>query len=349
MSSPAEALWGMPDAAINGAPDDPIDFIDAATPSRLLFGDVELLDDVEVMTMPPPQWTIKGVLERRTKAALVGPSGVFKTTLLADLLTAVATGQTWFGHAVMQKGESVYVAAESGGFHTRLAAAKRARGFALDVRIGVHTFPASIDLRDRRCVDAFIKRVQQKHPAPLEIIAIDTYAAATPGAAENTSEDTTVAMAAAGHIGRTLNATVILVHHTNAAGTRERGHSSMRGDLDTLIMLEEVDDDIEVKCDKQRNDVKFPTFKVKPVPDNHGGVVLRPSAQVLPSTSLTQKQQAVLDVLREAGRDGLTKVQWKDLAKNVATERSFYKIADRLEAHGCLVRNSNYFRVKDVR
>jgi hypothetical protein len=30
----------------------------------------------------------------------------------------------------------------------------------------------------------------------------------------------------------------------------------------------------------------------------------------------------------------------------VVTERSFYKITDRLEAQGYLVRSGNYFRVK---
>lgn len=321
---------------------------DEARPSAAPSSSLRLYDDVEVMTLPPPEYIIDGILERRSKAAIVGQSGVYKTTLLADLLVAVATGQEWFGHRVLHRCSSVYVAAESGGFPARLAAAKRARKLSLNIPVGVYTFPGGIDLRDRRSVDTFVTFIEAQQPTA-EIVAIDTYAAATPGAAETTSEDTTMAMAAAGVIGRALAATVILVHHTNAAGTRERGHSSMKGDLDTLLMLEEVDDVIEVKCDKQRNAAKFDTFKLKPVPDAAGSVVLRPAAHVLPSDALTQKQSAVLDVLREAGRDGVTKVQWKDLAKNLATERSFYKIADRLEAHGCLIRSGNYFIAKAVR
>lgn len=340
---PSERWDDLPVIDDEFAPDVAPDDMDAKPTTTAAASRMRLYDDVEVMALPPTQWIIQHVIERKSKAAIVGPSGVFKTTLLADLLTAVAVGQDWFGHPVVHAGPSVYVAAESGGFPTRLAASKRARKLSLTVPIGVYTYPAAIDLRNRRSVDGFVTFIQEQRCDPI-IVGIDTYAAATPGAAENTSEDTTLAMRAATVIGQALEATVILVHHTNAAGTRERGHSSMKGDLDTLVMLEEVDDVIEVKCDKQRNAAKFDTFKLKPIPDTAGSVVLRPAAQVLLSDTLTQKQAAVLDVLREAGRDGVTKVQWKDLAKSIVTERSFYKIADRLEGQGYLVRAGTYFR-----
>jgi len=311
----------------------------------LMASTMRLLDDVEVMKLPPPEWIVDGVLERRSKAAIIGQSGTFKTTELSYLLVCVATGKEWRGHRVMTPGKSIYVAAESGGFPQRLAASKRACGLSLTEAIGVYTYQAGIDLRNRLSVDNFVTFVLSHELEP-EIIAIDTYAAATPGAAENTSEDTTVAMAAADCIRRGVNATVILVHHTNAAGTRERGHSSMRGDLDTLIWLEEVHPDIEVKCDKQRNAAHFETIKLRPVPEAGGGVVLRSAAQMVPSSDLTDKQLATLGVLREAGRDGLTKVQWKDAVKNIATERSFYKIAKRLDDLGHLTQNGNYMRAK---
>jgi len=74
-------------------------------------------------------------------------------------------------------------------------------------------------------------------PSPLRAIAVDTYAAATPGASENSSEDTTQAMVHAQSWPDALGVSVILVRHTNTSGTRERGHSAMRGAADAMISL----------------------------------------------------------------------------------------------------------------
>ena len=58
-----------------------------------------LVDDVELMTMPDPEFLIDGVLPRKGVAVIYGPSGSCKTTLVAGLQVAIATGRDWFGHA----------------------------------------------------------------------------------------------------------------------------------------------------------------------------------------------------------------------------------------------------------
>jgi hypothetical protein len=143
-------------------------------------------------------------------------------------------------------------------------------------------------------------------------VVLDTYAAAMPGASENSSEDTTLAMAHA-HLWREqLNTTVVLVHHSNAGGTRERGHSSMRGAADFMIAMTPVDDAIHVECNKQRNGSPFVPFTLKLVPVPEGGCVLRLASDVLPSTHLSISQQKVLAVLRETfSSDGATKSEWE--------------------------------------
>jgi hypothetical protein len=117
-------------------------------------------------------------------------------------------------------GASVYVGAEDvSGFKIRLAAAKRAAGLSLSEAIGVFCYPEAIDLRDPHSVRGFIYFLQGCG-TPFIGVSIDTYAAATPGAAENSSEGTTVAMAAAQQIRDALSVSVILVHHSNAGGTQ---------------------------------------------------------------------------------------------------------------------------------
>src|SRR5262245_12942780 len=180
-----------------------------------------LLDDAELMELADPEFTVDGILPRHGKASIYGPSGCSKTTLVAGLLVAVATGRDWFGHPVRHRGNCCYVAAEDvAGFKMRLRAAKQAAGLSLTMPIGVYTFPEPIDLRDAVGINGFI-RFMRDSDVSFEVIVIDTYAGATPGAAENSSEDTTQALAAAAKVQEAVECGVILVHHTNAGGTRE--------------------------------------------------------------------------------------------------------------------------------
>ena len=152
-----------------------------------------LLDDVQLLELPDPEYLIEGVLQRRGVGVIYAPSGARKTTLIASQAIALATGQDWFGHRVLRRGATVYVATEDpSGFKMRLRAAKRTAHLPLDRPIGVYTFPEPIDLRDPVSVGRFSQFLRHTSFAlPLENIVVDTYSAATPGANENSSEDTT--------------------------------------------------------------------------------------------------------------------------------------------------------------
>jgi hypothetical protein len=306
---------------------------------------LRLLDDVELMALRDPEWLVDGVLPRRGVVCIVGPPGSYKTTMAAALLRDVAIGASWYGHRVCYRAGGLYVGAEDvSGFKLRLAAAKRAARLSLSDSIGVYTYPDAIDLRNSDNVQQFIAGIRA-HGAAFEIAVIDTYASCTPGSAENSSEDTTAAMVAAQQIRDGLTCSVVLIHHTNAAGSRERGHSGMRGAADTLLMLEPVDDVVHVRCEKQRNGPHFETLTLKPVPVDGGGIVLRLASEVLPSTALSAQQLQVLAALRDiAGSDGQTKTAWRAACAGV-TERSFYKVANVLEEKGYVVKIGTHFRI----
>jgi hypothetical protein len=336
-----DAAWQSPDidvfeAEVLTEPEDPVD----ADPPR-----VRLLDDVELMALPDPDWLIEGMAPRRGVVAIVGPPAAYKTTLTASLLLSVATARPWFGHSVRNPGASIYVGAEDpAGFKVRLAAAKRASGCSLLSPVGIYTFPEAIDLRMPTDVAAFIDGVRA-HKQTFHVVVVDTYAASTPGAAENSSEDTTAAMASAQLIRDALQVTIVLIHHTNAAGTRERGHSAMRGAVDTMIMLEPVDDVVHVRCEKMRNGPMFDTLTLKATAVEGGGVVLRLASDVLPSVELTPLQTQVLAALRDiAGTEGQSKSAWR-AACGAVPERAFYKVANVLEERGYVVKIGAHFRV----
>jgi AAA domain len=173
---------------------------------------------------------------------------------------------------------------------------------------------------------------------PLEIVCVDTYAAATPGASENSSEDTTTAMVHAQKWRDALGVTVILVHHTNAGGSRERGHTAMRGAADFMISLTPVDDQVHVECSKQRNAAHFDKFTLKltPIdPDNQkAGCVFRSLNEIQPTNELTPAQAKVLAALKDTfAADGATSTQWRSTCQDV-NERTFYRAVKMLAEKG---------------
>jgi len=308
-----------------------------------------LLDDVELLELPDPEFLIGGVLPRKAVGVVYGPSGSGKTTVVGGLAVALATGHDWFGHRVCHQGGSVYVGAEDpGGFKVRLRAAKQAARLPLDRPIGCYTFPEPIDLRDVTAVakfSAFLERSFEAGDVPREVLIVDTYAASVPGASENSSEDTTLAMSHAHRWRETLGLTVILIHHTNATGTRERGHSSMRGAADFMISLNPVDDVVHVECSKMRNGPTFDAFTLKLTPIPEGGCVFRLASDVLPSATLTAAQTKVLSVLRDTfAAEGATKSEWQRTCADVA-ERSFHRACKVLQERGLVKQFGTHYRV----
>lgn len=312
------------------------DFQATAAPVTRTTTTVRLLDDVELMTLSDPAYGIEKLLPDRGVSVVYGPSGACKTTFVAGTAGSTATGRALYGHRVLRPGPVVYVACEdASGFKQRLRAWKVAHGFDLDQVIGVYTWPEPLQLLDLAQVSQFQEVVRTIRPVS---IWIDTYAAATPGSTETSSEDVTLAMTHARQWADELDAHVGLVHHTNASGSRERGHSSMRGAADAMLQLTPTDDEIELLVDKQRNGPRGYTVKLTLAPvAGAPGCVLVPALDDAPgSRELTEAQQRCLDVLRDTfGRDGATKTEWLRVMSGMS-ERTFYRASAELGEKGYL-------------
>ena len=142
------------------------------------------------------------------------------------------------------------------------------------------------------------------------------------------------------------NLTVLLIHHTNASGTRERGHSAMRGAADFMIEMRPEDDVVKLECSKMRNGPLFQTITLKltPVPDG-SGCVFRLASDVLPSATLSASQTKVLAVLTDVfSADGATKSEWQRTCPDIP-ERSFHRACKQLQERGFVKQISSHFRV----
>ncbi len=300
-----------------------------------------LLDDVAVMDLPDPKFLVQGILPDAAVGALYSPPNVGKTTLAANLLVAVGTGNPWLKQPVLDAGHSIYVGAEDpSGFKVRLRAEKAAAGLSPDIAIGVHTFPEAIDIGDAAQVARFAQFAEERRPRdgqPLKVIVFDTYAASTPGANENSAEDTTMAMVNAIRLRDRFKATVLLCHHTNAGGTRERGHSAMRGAADFMLALTPLDDVLYLECSKMRNAPPFDRIglRLTAAPDGLPGVVIRHASDVvLPVDHLTANERKAIDALRDSfKREGATRTEWLAACVGMA-QSTFYRVTATLADKG---------------
>lgn len=192
------------------------------------------------------EWHIKHVIPKRGLVVIYGAPGSSKSFFALDMVAHVARGIPWRGHRVRQSSVA-YIAAEGvAGFGNRLSAYARYNALDMD---GVPLFVrgGSFLLKDQT-----IDLVEELKALPdVGVVVIDTLAAVTPGANENTSEDMGLAISSAQLIIEATGATVILIHHTNKNGDM-RGWSGLLGAVDNQIRIERKDNVRTAHVEKQK-------------------------------------------------------------------------------------------------
>lgn len=191
------------------------------------------------------EWHVKYVIPKRALTVIYGAPGSSKSFFALDMVAHVVRGLPWRGHRVRQS-RVVYVAAEGAeGFRTRVKAYHEHHGAILD---GLFVRPGSL-LLDMH-VTGLCEAVNAL--GNVGVVVIDTLAAVTPGANENTSEDMGRAIAHANLITEATGAAVILIHHANKNGEM-RGWSGLLAAADNTIRIERKDDIRTAHIEKQKD------------------------------------------------------------------------------------------------
>lgn len=192
-------------------------------------------------------YLLKGLLTRNELSMLLGESQSGKSFIAIDLAMAIARGQPWFGHRAMQGGV-VYQAGESatGVRRKRLPAYRRYFDVASE-RLPFVLLQEPLDLYTSDAdTEAFIEECRYWGKTfgaiPLELIVIDTFNKATPGANENDGKDMGAVLSRCDRIRRETGAHVMLVHHLNSGGTKARGHTSLFANVENVITVKKVED-----------------------------------------------------------------------------------------------------------
>jgi hypothetical protein len=131
----------------------------------------------------------------------------------------------------------------------------------------------------------------EKEP-PLFII-VDTLARCFEGD-ENQQEDMGAFVKALDFLREDYAATVLVIHHTNADESRERGNTSLRGAADTMMTLKHNAGEVTVTCNKQKDWEPFEPIElaVRPAPARESLVL--ELAQAREDREVNEKQALVV-------------------------------------------------------
>jgi hypothetical protein len=181
----------------------------------------------------PLEWLIKNVLPRADLGMLFGASGSGKSFLLIDMACSIVRGIPWRDKAV-KKGRVCYVVAEgAAGFRKRIDAYCLHNEITID-ELDIYVIPDAPNLKEKAHVKALSAAV--KEAGPFDLLILDTLAAVSAGADENSAQDMGVILERAREVGRAASAMTLLVHHAGKQADRgARGSTALKGRVDVEI------------------------------------------------------------------------------------------------------------------
>lgn len=186
-------------------------------------------------------WLIKKTLPQQGIALVYGHPGSGKSFLAVDIAMHVALGRDWNGLRTT-KGVVAYVAAEGQkGLRNRIVAFRRHN--QLEGPIPLALIPTPLDLydsaADRHSLCRAVRRAVERYNEPLALIVVDTISK-TLGAGKENTDDLAVYVSNCGALSAEFGCCVMPVHHRpkDAESTEPRGHGSLKGGVDTVILVE---------------------------------------------------------------------------------------------------------------
>lgn len=283
----------------------------------------ELLDIGALLSLPPQRWLIEGILPEGEYSVLWGPSGQGKSFVALDWAASIALGRPWQGEYKTLKAPVIYIAAEGGsGMQKRVKALLKHYGVT-DIP-GLHFRIKPLYVRDNAEMEAFLESLEALDMWPALII-IDTLSRSFGAGEENASTDMGYFVDAVTKLAAARGCTVLVVHHSNATGSRERGHTSLKCGAQAQIECkaeltpEKYLMGVHVLTDKQKDDRAAAGIYLKASPVENSLVLIKDTAPEKPkkgkeALSKIMDKSAMLAVLEAAG-DGYTWNEWRLAAR----------------------------------
>lgn len=208
--------------------------------------------------LPDRKYLIKGWLEKGAMSVVFGASNSGKTFLALDIACHIALGWPWRGNRV-RKSSVVYIASEGGlGISERLTAFKKHHD--LNHCADVYVIPANVCLcKESSAHETLLQQIKSINN--IGLIVIDTLARAMGSGDENSPSDMGSFVQNCDIIRQKSHAHLMVIHHSGKDESRgSRGHSSLKGAIDTEIQVKQSDGVISSTIVKQREGKKDIAF-----------------------------------------------------------------------------------------
>lgn len=297
-----------------------------------------------------PRWLIEEVIRDRSTTMIYGKSEVFKTFLLLDLLSSVATGLPAFGHVeVNQTGDTLLCLAEDpdDAMLGRFPAWCRARGIVdpfgeplilpsgrrAPGRFGI--IPAVPLVADPTQVERLIRQIHKQGLDP-RMIGIDTTAKAMLGLNQNDAKDAGLFVnGVMNRLRREFNCAVVATHHPKLDSDEMRGSGAFTNDTDAGILVRKKGRkslDVTVEFARMKGAPPPPNIDLlgqlhpSDVVDKRGQIVKYPVFSMAPASTGTvnredfeegELRKNVLRVLREKTKTAEDTINGTTLAMHI--------------------------------
>ncbi len=309
-----------------------------------------LYDDLTLLKLPPTKWLLDGIIPEEGFVGLYGAPSGGKSFIALDWAMCIAEGRAWLNLHSCKQAPVIYVAAEGGrGIQKRVRAWMAQFGYS-DIP-AIYWLLNPLYVREAGMVERFLETLEEIGVWP-GMIVIDTLARSFGGGEENASADMGEFVDQITRLAKGRQMAALVVHHTSATGTRERGHTSFRGGLDAMFKCTAENDKdsgrilrIELKNDKQKDGANTPSIYLRPV-DVLDSMVLEvtdpPEKKGHQHKEPTPMRKVdMLKVLANA-EDGYTFTEWR-LAADMPKATCWRRLK-QLEKDGAIYReNSKYY------
>ena len=320
-------------------------------------------NDAGLENLPAIRWTVDQLLPAGGFTVCSGLWGVGKSFLALDIALSVATGRPFLGKYAVGGGPVIYVATEGvHGIRPRLRLWKFFN--EVEGESGVTWVPEPVPLMDPLGCAQFCESMLLQVVRPT-LVVLDTWARCFSPGDENSAQDTGQAVSMVDAIRRSMDVTVLALHHPPKSGSGSRGSGALEAAADAAWELKDEDGQLALTCRKMKDAVSFdpiflrlvshrsapgltaiPDGQLDRLPDGKSlteshaldSCLLRLADRVPPSTSLTKSQRKVVDAIRVADLgDGATVQAAMEIAE--IGKATFYRALQHLQSGGYVDRD----------
>lgn len=317
---------------------------------------IDLLTTRQLLALPPPTWLMEGIIYENTISGLYGQPGSGKSFIALDWAMCISEGMPWLGRFRTKQAPVVYIAAEGGqGIQKRVR--EWMHHYGVTSLSAMHWLLNPLYVREDGIVEQFLSNLERSHEGPDAVLnpglmVVDTLSQSIGDGDENASKDMGLFISRVQRIAREKGMAALIVHHTNAEGKRERGHSSLRGNIDTMFKTTHKENSdgklilVTLINDKQKDDAKIKPLYLAPAEGTTRSLVLIETDAPEPAKTKggppAPMRKVDMLTLLSTHEDGLSWKEWQ-LASGVDKNRFNRRVKQLTEEGDIFKEGGRYY------